>query len=382
MSPWLWRGLIILITSSLLLMSLAVTNALRDVKPPQLYIEVPERVLAHQPFEVFLSASDPVTYEVRYGDVVVQEVTQNYSLSLLALEGEQTLEVRATDAADNEVFETFVVYGIPVIRPQLSVPEAVIPGQPFSVMVTWDEAEAQVRDVQIRVAEEPLVHFRLDATTVGLGVAPLGTTAQTLPITVILIDEHARQVSTQSSILVLDDPREVQELNVSASTLQVVTPEGRELETRVMDEAYRSATLTPIPAWSETFVQPTEGRFSSPFGLPRRFVAGGNISFHYGTDIAAPTGTPILASNSGRVLVADFFPIKGGLVVIDHGATVLSLYFHQSRIRVEVGQEVARGEIIGEVGSTGLSTGPHLHWEMRVNSIATDPMSWVDRMLP
>jgi murein DD-endopeptidase MepM/ murein hydrolase activator NlpD len=69
-------------------------------------------------------------------------------------------------------------------------------------------------------------------------------------------------------------------------------------------------------------------------------------------------------------------------VVLDHGGGVFSLYFHQSRIRVEVGDEVRRGEVIGEVGTTGLSTGPHLHWEVRVNGTATNPLEWVDKVVP
>lgn len=80
--------------------------------------------------------------------------------------------------------------------------------------------------------------------------------------------------------------------------------------------------------------------------------------------------------------VAGFFPIKGGLVVLDHGGGVFSLYFHQSHIRVAVGDEVKRGAVIGEVGTTGLSTGPHLHWETRVNEVATNPLEWVGKVVP
>ena len=61
-------------------------------------------------------------------------------------------------------------------------------------------------------------------------------------------------------------------------------------------------------------------------------------------------------------------------MVLDHGGGVFSLYFHQSKIRVKAGDEVARGQVVGEVGSTGLSTGPHLHWEMRVDEVATNPL--------
>ena len=85
---------------------------------------------------------------------------------------------------------------------------------------------------------------------------------------------------------------------------------------------------------------------------------------------------------AGIVQVADFYPIKGGLVAIDHGGGVTSLYFHQSKILVSVGDEVARGDVIGESGATGLVTGPHLHWEMQVLGRPSDPLSWVERLVP
>jgi murein DD-endopeptidase MepM/ murein hydrolase activator NlpD len=69
-------------------------------------------------------------------------------------------------------------------------------------------------------------------------------------------------------------------------------------------------------------------------------------------------------------------------VVIDHGASVYSIYMHQSKIVAKVGETVSRGQQIGEVGTTGLSTGPHLHWEIRVNQVATNPLTWVGKLLP
>jgi murein DD-endopeptidase MepM/ murein hydrolase activator NlpD len=172
----------------------------------------------------------------------------------------------------------------------------------------------------------------------------------------------------------------VQELNIAASTLSVITPEARALEAETL------AAAAPDPAdpprWSEPFLLPVEGRGSSGFARARRYAPGGPVSFHEGEDIAAPTGTPIRATNAGVVVVAGPYPIKGGMTVIDHGAGVSSRYYHQSRIDVRVGDVVARGQVIGAVGSTGLSTGPHLHWEMRVAGVASDPLAWVGRMRP
>ena len=128
---------------------------------------------------------------------------------------------------------------------------------------------------------------------------------------------------------------------------------------------------------------PTEGETSSSFGASRQYGPGGNISYHQGADLAAPEGTPVRATNAGTVRVADFFPIKGGLVVLDHGGGVFSLYFHQSKIRVKVGDEVARGQVVGEVGSTGASR-PGRTCTGRCGLVRwrTNPLEWVGKVVP
>ena len=195
-------------------------------------------------------------------------------------------------------------------------------------------------------------------------------------------DAYGQVSVVDKTITILPDPQEVQNLDLPSSVLSVSTPEGKALEQTMMDAAYAKASEFPAPQWTEPFEIPIEGRGTSGFGSPRRYAPGGNVSYHYGEDIAAPAGTPVHATNAGRVLVADFYPIKGGLVVIDHGANLYSLYFHQSKLLVKLGDTVTRGQTIGEVGTTGLSSGPHLHWEMRVNTVATNPLDWVGKMLP
>jgi len=106
------------------------------------------------------------------------------------------------------------------------------------------------------------------------------------------------------------------------------------------------------------------------------------VSHHSGLDLASPEGTPIHATNDGTVVLARELPISGNVVAIDHGDGVVSLYFHQSKILVHDGESVKRGDIIGRVGTTGLSTGPHLHWEMRVDGVPTNPLAWVGHTFP
>ena len=131
----------------------------------------------------------------------------------------------------------------------------------------------------------------------------------------------------------------------------------------------------PTPG-NHRFSWPVNGPITSPFGYRNDPVLGGN-RLHAGVDIAASQGTPIKAAGDGVVKMAGVNGGYGNWTLIDHGGGLATGYGHQSRIAVSIGQHVSTGEVIGYVGSTGASTGPHLHWEVRVNGNPVDPMGWV-----
>ena len=120
---------------------------------------------------------------------------------------------------------------------------------------------------------------------------------------------------------------------------------------------------------------PTDGRAGSGYGL-RTHPIFGTQRMHTGVDIAGPTGQTIIAVAPGRVVSAGWRGGYGMAVVIDHGGGMATLYAHQSRLLVSAGQVVEAGQPIGEMGSTGQSTGPHLHLEVRENGVPRDPMAW------
>lgn len=122
---------------------------------------------------------------------------------------------------------------------------------------------------------------------------------------------------------------------------------------------------------------PVEGvRLSSGYGMRVHPVLGGRRA-HKGIDLSAPIGTPIRATADGVVTMADWNGGYGLYVQVDHGAALETRYGHMSRIAVADGQSVRKGEVIGYVGSTGRSTGPHLHYEVRVNGEAVNPMLYM-----
>ena len=124
------------------------------------------------------------------------------------------------------------------------------------------------------------------------------------------------------------------------------------------------------------FIWPVNGSVGSGFG-PRIHPISGGSRMHTGVDIGASSGTPIKAADDGVVVMAGPNGGYGNWTLIDHGGGLATGYGHQSSIGVSRGQRVSRGEVIGRVGSTGASTGPHLHWEVRVNGNPVDPMRWI-----
>jgi murein DD-endopeptidase MepM/ murein hydrolase activator NlpD len=121
-----------------------------------------------------------------------------------------------------------------------------------------------------------------------------------------------------------------------------------------------------------SFSWPVTGTITSPFGW-RSNPFGGAPEFHQGLDIAAPTGTTVTAAAGGTVILAQWYGGYGNYILIDHGGGYSTGYGHLSAIYVSANQAVARGQAIGAVGSTGQSTGPHLHFEIRINGKPVDP---------
>jgi murein DD-endopeptidase MepM/ murein hydrolase activator NlpD len=152
---------------------------------------------------------------------------------------------------------------------------------------------------------------------------------------------------------------------------------------RILRDAERLANVLghslPTRFWRGGFAAPVPGASTSSFGRVTVLngVRGGP---HRGVDFQAAEGTPVLAPNAGVVVLAGDLYFTGNTVVVDHGGGLLSLMAHLSRIDVEEGRYVSAGELLGQSGSTGRVTGPHLHWAMRLGGANIDPLSLISAL--
>ena len=141
------------------------------------------------------------------------------------------------------------------------------------------------------------------------------------------------------------------------------------------------ATVSPDKLWDGNFIAPNSGRTSSPFGV-RRYYNGELATdyYHRGLDYAGGYGSAVVAPAGCKVVLVGYekkgFRVHGNVVGVDHGQGVVSIFMHLSKIAVEEGEMLEPGDLIGSIGSTGASTGPHLHWGLYVNAVSVDPVQW------
>ena len=202
------------------------------------------------------------------------------------------------------------------------------------------------------------------------------------PWAVTLRTDRAESRTVRGTVPVVGRDFPVQRLTLPQAMVDL----DPDTERRATEESGRLRTLyrtiSPERLWRGRFLRPVAGTDPGTGFGSRRIINGQPRMPHSGIDYAAPRGTPVVAANTGRVaLVADFF-FPGRLVVIDHGLGLYTLYFHLDTIAVEEGALVDRGQPIGTVGSTGRSTGPHLHFGAQVGSARIDPAALLALEVP
>jgi len=189
-------------------------------------------------------------------------------------------------------------------------------------------------------------------------------------------DQEGKSLAGASSLEVKKVSFKTQTLSLPSSMVDLdpKTLERVNAESQRVEAVFQRTRKEKL--WKGRFLRPVPGEISTPFGL-RRVINRQNKSPHSGVDLRAEEGTPILASNAGSVILVDDFFFSGKSVILDHGQGVYSMYFHLSEILVREGEKISKGDVLGQVGSTGRSTGPHLHWGVRVRGAKVDPFSLI-----
>jgi murein DD-endopeptidase MepM/ murein hydrolase activator NlpD len=229
------------------------------------------------------------------------------------------------------------------------------------------------------LAGEPL-HFIASTAGVWRAIGAVPVDAEGSLVASVIMNRASGGTETVRARLALPDlpPPVAQPLAVDSSftrPLDSATAARVERENARAREIGARAHDSP-PLWSASFLRPRASVITSEFGSGRLFN-GRMTSRHLGVDFRGAVGQPVRAANRGVVALVDNFFLAGNVVYIDHGAGLVTSYFHLSKTLVAAGDTVERGQEIGLVGATGRVTGPHLHWSARYGTITVNPLDLV-----
>ncbi len=201
---------------------------------------------------------------------------------------------------------------------------------------------------------------------------PIG--AQPLKVDVAL--KNGSKATLQDTLHVNATEWSVDSLEFDEETSELLDPEVTADELAFITAIYSGVTAQKL--WEGAWLLPVNGAITARYGEQRSINGSAPSGHHGGTDLGAEEGTPVLATNAGRVVMAKEMKVRGNMVIIDHGGGLYSAYCHLSAFHVQEGQLIAAGEHIADVGNTGLSTGAHLHWEMASQGVLIDALRFTD----
>jgi len=249
-------------------------------------------------------------------------------------------------------------------------PSAVRQGD-VAMLVVTGAASAPAMDGS--VGDRPLFFFPYADGYAALIGIDLETKPGRLPWRVGFVDGGGASHQASGRLTVKSRSFPVQRLTLPKGMVDLSPDNERRAEVEAARLHALYDTITSVRLWRGHFTRPIASDVTSEGYGFRRIINGKPRSPHTGVDFAASAGTPVVASNGGRVaLVADHF-FGGRLIALDHGEGLYTLYMHLERIHVAEGALVERGAILGAVGSTGRATGPHLHWSAQLRRARIDP---------
>ncbi len=212
------------------------------------------------------------------------------------------------------------------------------------------------------------------AGIVGIDVA---TEPGTQVIQLTLINQDGAATTAVSSVEVRDGLFRTETIELDEEHGKLLDEEVRRREQEVMEQVW--SHVSPERQWQGLWSPPITGTVSSSFGALRNYAGLESTTRHSGMDFRGRPDRPVYAPAPGQVAFAAPLEVRGNTVWLDHGWGIFTGYFHLTDISVEQGQYVEQEQAIGTVGATGMTTGPHLHWEVRVQGMAVQPLQWLIR---
>lgn len=307
------------------------------------------------------------THTVQPGETLYQ-IAQQYSTTVEALQAlnnlanpnqlsvGQVLEVSAQPASAAQRLTN-----LPAPFTLVRLPSKVIQGQAFRVRV-----EAAGNPVEVSFIG---ANYKVEGRDLLLAIDPLQKPGG------YTLELRSGSSSYKTTLEVAEANRGRQALQLDQKTLNLLQPKKEKAE---LNRLLSICQADQGPqTWAAPWKKPiSSNRITTNYGMRRSYNGGPYRTYHEGIDYAAPQGTKVFAPAPGVVALAEPLFVRGNGIVIQHGLGVCSGYWHLSKILVKPGQRVNTGDLIGLVGTTGLSTGPHLHFEIRVQGIPTDPDPW------
>ncbi len=281
---------------------------------------------------------------------------------------------------------SFILAGLLLLIPLFGVTAA----EPEIVISTTTIRPGDFLQVKIKAPHESLVRavFMGDSKTLpegneetfyGLIAASYYTAPDMYPLGIeITKDQKAVTALYQIQVIGRKFPESRVTMN-ETKRKTIMTTANQESDSRKTQEVRRKALLkAKLPLWKAPFIWPVKGKITTEFGFTR-YINNIENGKHSGLDIAAPRGMPVMACNDGIVIFSGNLYQTGLTIIIYHGLDLYTSYCHLSMLKAQEDQKVVKGDTIGLVGSTGLSTGPHLHLTFRIGETAVDPKLFLER---
>jgi murein DD-endopeptidase MepM/ murein hydrolase activator NlpD len=201
-------------------------------------------------------------------------------------------------------------------------------------------------------------------------------------VNVSAIDGNGTQTTVSTNVQITAGHFNFEYINLPPDRQDLLDPTLLAYERDKLNAVW--TVFNPVRYWHGLFNVPVDHytRISSPFGTRRSYDGGPFTSYHEGTDFAIPAGTPVYAPADGVVVVAELLTVRGNAIVIDHGWGVFSGLYHLQSFNVTVGQVVHQGDLVALSDNTGLSTGAHLHWDIRIRGLNVNALFFTQQVYP